>query len=172
MSTLMRIALATAGALLAAIVGIGIWIWSSAARSNVGELDFENELDIPPLAEPSIDEPGRKVFDLELQDGTAELLPGKPAETWGINGPHLAPTLRAERGDEVTVNVANALPEATTIHWHGMHLPAAADGGPHQMVEPGQTWSPSWKIDQPAASLWYHPHLMGETEDHVYRGLA
>jgi FtsP/CotA-like multicopper oxidase with cupredoxin domain len=72
----------------------------------------------------------------------------------------------------VTVNVANALRETTTIHWHGMHLPAAADGGPHQMIESGERWSPRWKIDQPAASLWYHPHLMGETEDHVYRGLA
>ena len=53
-----------------------------------------------------------------------------------------------------------------------MHLPAAMDGGPHQMVEPGATWSPSWTIDQPAASLWYHPHLHGATADHVYRGAA
>jgi len=110
------------------------------------------------------------VFDLDLQQGRAELLPGTTTETWGINGPHLGPTLRAERGDEVTVNVDNALPQATTIHWHGMHLPADADGGPHQMIEPGDSWSPSWTIDQPAASLWYHPQ--GETADHLYRGLA
>lgn len=70
------------------------------------------------------------------------------------------------------VDVRNRLDEATTVHWHGMHLPAAADGGPHQVVEPGASWTPSWEIDQPAATLWYHPHPHGDTEKHVYRGLA
>ena len=172
MSRLLIRALAVLGVLVLALVGAGIWMWSSAAQSNVGELSFANELRIPPLAEPSVDEPGRKVFDLRLEEGDAELLPGKQTETWGANGPYLGPTLRAERGDEVTVNVDNELPKTTTLHWHGMHLPAAADGGPHQKIEPGETWSPSWTIDQPAASLWYHPHLMGQTGDHLYRGIA
>lgn len=70
------------------------------------------------------------------------------------------------------MRVRNALPEPTTLHWHGMHLPARADGGPHQTIAPGRKWEPSWTIDQPAASLWYHPHGLGSTEDHVYRGLA
>jgi blue copper oxidase len=70
------------------------------------------------------------------------------------------------------MRVANRLPEPTTIHWHGMHLPAAADGGPHQLIPPGTTWSPGWRIDQPAATLWYHPHPHGTTESHVYRGVA
>src|SRR5918992_220992 len=172
MSRLLIRALAVLGVLVLALVGAGIWMWSSAAQSNVGELLFANELRIPPLAEPSVDEPGRKVFDLRLEEGDAELLPGKPTETWGANDPYPGPTLRAERGYEVTVNVDNELPKTTTLHWHGMHLPAAADGGPHQKIEPGETWSPSWTIDQPAASLWYHPHLMGQTGDHLYRGIA
>jgi blue copper oxidase len=53
-----------------------------------------------------------------------------------------------------------------------MHLPAAADGGPHQTIEPGETWTPRWEIDQPAATLWYHPHPHRQTADHVYRGIA
>jgi FtsP/CotA-like multicopper oxidase with cupredoxin domain len=53
-----------------------------------------------------------------------------------------------------------------------MHLPAVMDGGPHQMISPGDRWSPTWTVDQPAATLWYHPHLHGSTADHVYRGLA
>jgi suppressor of ftsI len=161
-----------AALLIAAFVGSGFLVYSQGASTNVGEMGFQNPLDIPPVLEPRVDEDGRKTFDLDLEQGRAELLPGKPAETWGINGPHLGPTLRAERGDEVTINVDNELPETTTLHWHGMHLPAEADGGPHQEIEPGERWSPSWVVDQPAASLWYHPHLMGETEDHVYRGLA
>lgn len=58
------------------------------------------------------------------------------------------------------------------MHWRGMHLPMRMDGGPHQMIARGQDWSPTWEIDQPAATLWYHPHPHGETRDHVNRGLA
>jgi len=168
-------------ALLTLVVGVAIVLgagaiggfayYSSARTSNVGDLDFANELAIPPLLQPR-EEDGRKIFDLTLQSGTAELLPGKSAETWGANGAYLGPTLRASRGDDVQLRVRNTLDETTTIHWHGMHLPAAADGGPHQTIAPGATWTPGWEIDQPAATLWYHPHLHRETADHVYRGLA
>lgn len=140
--------------------------------STVGEVDFDRPLSIPPLAESRVEPDGTRVFDLEAQEGSRELLPGKPTETWGFNGDYLGPTLRAARGERVRVNVRNDLSEPTTVHWHGMHLPAEADGGPHQMVEPGSTWSPTWEIDQPAASLWYHPHPHGRTEEHVNRGLA
>ncbi|WP_309141376.1 multicopper oxidase domain-containing protein [Streptomyces composti] len=51
------------------------------------------------------------------------------------------------------MRVSNTLGEPSTVHWHGMHLPARMDGGPHQMVAPGATWTPHWKIDQPAATL-------------------
>jgi blue copper oxidase len=154
------------------LVGLLAWLWSRADISNAGQLRFQNELRIPPLLEPRVDDAGRKVFDLRLQQGTSELLAGKPTTTWGANGAYLGPTVRAARGDKIVMNVRNDLPEATTIHWHGMHLPAAADGGPHQLIDPGTTWSPSWTIDQPAATLWYHPHLHERTEDHVYRGVA
>jgi blue copper oxidase len=154
------------------LTGVAAWLWSQAQLTNVGELRFANPLKIPPLLEPRIDEDGRKVFDLRLQAGMSELLPGKPTETWGANGTYLGPTLRATNGDRVAISVTNELPVATSIHWHGMHLPPDADGGPHQMINPGASWSPSWTIDQPAASLWYHPHPHGLTEDHVYRGLA
>jgi FtsP/CotA-like multicopper oxidase with cupredoxin domain len=149
----------------------GVIVYSRADISTVGELRFENELRIPPLLRPR-DEDGRRVFELTLEGGRAELLPGKRAETWGANGSYLGPTLRAGRGEQVQVRVRSALPEATTIHWHGMHLPAVADGGPHQVIAPGEMWTPSWEVDQPAATLWYHAHPHGETADHVYRGLA
>jgi blue copper oxidase len=145
-------------AVVLGLAGLAAWFWSQADMSNVGQLRFQNQLKVPPLLQPRIDSAGRKVFDLRLQAGTSELLAGKPTTTWGANGAYLGPTLRAARGDRVAINVRNGLSEATTIHWHGMHLPAAADGGPHQPIQPGATWSPSWRIDQPAATLWYHPH--------------
>src|SRR5690606_15238070 len=119
-----------------------------------------------------IAEDGTRVFQLTVQAGSREFIAGTPTETWGYNGDYLGPTLRAARGERVAVEFTNSLPEATTVHWHGMHLPAAMDGNPHQLVEPGGTWRPTWTIDQPAATLWYHPHPHGETEQHVYRGLA
>ncbi|MCP2265683.1 multicopper oxidase family protein [Promicromonospora thailandica] len=139
--------------------------------SPVDEVEFTHELPVPPLA-PSRVVDGTRVFSLTAQEGTSELVPGVQTPTWGFDGPYLGPTLRAERGERVAVEVTNDLPEPTSVHWHGMHLPAAMDGGPHQEVEPGGTWRPTWRIDQPAATLWYHPHPHGQTEKHVYRGLA
>ena len=147
------------------------WVWSRAALSTAGEVNFTNQLAVPPLAKSRLDSQGRRVFDLTAQQGRHDFGNG-PIDTWGFNGDYLGPTLRAERGERVLVNVRNRLSEQTTVHWHGMHLPAKMDGGPHQMVAPGDTWSPTWKLDQPAATLWYHPHPHGETAKHVYRGLA
>ena len=152
--------------------GAGAWAYRRAKVSTVGELEFARPLRIPPLAEPEVAADGTKVFDLRFTAGETDLVDAGPSDTWGLNGTYLGPTLRADRGDRVRVDVTNGVDETTSLHWHGMHLPAAMDGGPHQMVEPGATWSPSWTIDQPAASLWYHPHLHGATADHVYRGAA
>ncbi|MEJ7838715.1 MAG: multicopper oxidase domain-containing protein, partial [Thermomicrobiales bacterium] len=141
-------------------------------QSNVGVLEFQHPLAIPPVLEPTIDADGTRRFDLTLQTGSASLFPQGDSETWGVNGPFLAPTLRARRGDSVAIDLHNELPEASTIHWHGMHLPAMMDGGPHQMIDVGTIWSPSWEIEQPAATLWYHPHPHGDTAEHVYRGIT
>lgn len=137
----------------------------------VGKVEFRNALHIPPVAE-SATQDGRRVFSLVTQAGKTEIVPGGEADTWGVNGAFLGPTLRVRRGDDIRINMDNHLDVATTLHWHGMRLPATADGGPHQMVEPGASWSPEWSIDQPAATLWYHPHPHGETEKHVYKGLG
>ncbi|MEH3139636.1 MAG: multicopper oxidase domain-containing protein [Mycobacterium kyogaense] len=129
-------------------------------------------LPIPPLAKPALDANGTRSFTLRAMAGQAEVLPGVRTDTWGFNGSILGPTLRARRGESVAVRVENTLAEPTTVHWHGMHVPAAADGGPHQTVPAGGSWEPRWQIRQPAATLWYHPHPHGATERHVYRGLA
>jgi FtsP/CotA-like multicopper oxidase with cupredoxin domain len=160
------------GAVLIASGGAAAVAWVTSPVDTIGSVRFEQPLTIPPLADSKIDQDGRRVFELTAQSGTTETLPGQESSSWGFNGPHLGPTLRAKRGEQVVVNVHNELDEATTVHWHGMHLPAEMDGGPHQMVDAGKQWSPTWKVDQPAASLWYHPHVHGETREHVGRGLA
>lgn len=170
--TLLKAGLAAVPATAAATAGGVAWWWAGADLNTAGRIRFENRLFIPPLAPSRKDPQGRRLFDLRATTGRHRFRPGPPTPTWGINGPHLAPTLRAARGETVLIRFRNDLPETTTLHWHGMHLPAEMDGGPHQPVKPGATWSPTWTIDQPAATLWYHPHPHGRTAVHVYRGLA
>jgi FtsP/CotA-like multicopper oxidase with cupredoxin domain len=134
--------------------------------------EFDRPLAIPPLAKSGMESDGTRLFRLSAQEGTIGVFDETRTSTWGFNGAYLGPTLRATRGEKVAVEITNALPELTTVHWHGMHLPAAMDGGPHQPIAPGSTWRPSWKIDQPAATLWYHPHPHGTSEEHLYKGLA
>src|SRR5918996_4763740 len=108
---LVKLAAVVAGVAVVGLAAAAFLVWSSAKTSTVGELEFANRLAIPPLAEPRVDGEGRKVFDLELEQGVSELLPGRKTETWGANGPHLAPTLRAARGEEVMPQVFNGLGE-------------------------------------------------------------
>jgi len=165
-----RVAGLTAAALaaVAALAGCGA---IPGTVNPVADQEFSSPLAIPPLADSRVVD-GTRVFELTAQEGTSSFLPGVETTTWGFDGAYLGPTLRAERGERVAVEVTNDLRATTSVHWHGMHLPAAMDGGPHQEVDPGATWRPEWEIDQPAATLWYHPHPHGTTEEHVYRGLA
>lgn len=154
------------------VAGWVAWAYTSTLETRLDGAGFDQPLAVPPLLEGDRDADGRLVFDLRLQEGETELLPGVTTPTWGANGSYLGPTLRARRGDEVLVRVASDVPETTTVHWHGMHLPAVMDGGPHQPIHPGETWEPTWTVDQPAATLWYHPHLHEQTAEHVYNGIA
>lgn len=165
-----------AGALVVVVVcvvtGVVTWVWVTADVRASGTTEFVNRLTVPPLAPSRSTADGTREFDLTMRAGTREFRPGQTTATWGFDGDYLGPTLRSRRGERVRVHVRNTLPEASTVHWHGMHLPAAMDGGPHQMVAAGAEWSPEWTVDQPAATLWYHPHPHGATEDHVRKGLA
>ncbi|NMO02311.1 multicopper oxidase domain-containing protein [Gordonia sp. TBRC 11910] len=129
-------------------------------------------LPIPPLAPSIVGADGVRRFSLDAAAGTSEMIAGKRTATWGFNGAILGPTLRARRGEKVAVAITNGLGEATTVHWHGMSIPAEFDGGPHQMIEPGGSTMPTWTVEQQAATLWYHPHPHGSTQRHVLRGLA
>lgn len=105
MRALVGITLGVLVAVVSAVAVAGCAVRSSASVNTVGERQFEQELRIPPLLEPRIDGAGRKVFDLDLQQGRAELLPGTTAETWGINGPHLGPT-RSAHGPSQKVSLS------------------------------------------------------------------
>jgi len=115
---------------------------------------------------------GQRVFDLKIQHGSMAYVTGKQTPTFGYNGQILGPTLVMNKGDDVVLNVTNNMGEPTTTHWHGLHLPAVMDGGPHQRIEDGDRWRANFTILNESATYWYHPHLEGKTADHVYHGLS
>ena len=90
-----------------------------------------------------------------------ELLPGKPTEMWTYNGGLPGPLIRARVGDRLIVHFVNSLPEPTTIHWHGLRIPASMDGAPgHSQPEvpPGGAFEYDFVLPD-AGFYWYHPHV-------------
>ena len=130
-----------------------------------------NPLAIPPLQSGEMEQ-GARVFRLSLRPGQKEFVPGVASPTIGIDAPYLGPTLEMHRGEQVRFHIDNHLAEGATVHWHGFELPAAADGGPHQLIHPGERWSPSFEVRQRASLYWCHSHLEREAGPQVYAGLA
>ena len=143
----------------------------NSGNSGEGNSNFKNALLIPDeLKGQAVN--GRMQYDLTLQKGTHQFYEGVNTPTWGANGSYLGPTIRLKNGDAVDIKYTNKLGENTTIHGHGMHLPAKMDGGAHQVIKAGESWTSSYTVKQHACTNWYHPHLMGKTAQHVMNGLA
>lgn len=111
-------------------------------------------------------------FELNLQYGTHQFYSGFDTETMGVNGDILGPTLILNRSDFIEITVNNYLADTTTIHWHGMHVSAANDGGPHTTIAPFSSWNPRFTVLDKAGTYWYHPHLHEKTNLHVSKGIA
>ena len=112
-------------------------------------------------------------FNLVIKDTFAQLRPGNQTITGAVNNNKFwGPTLFFNKGDTVHMFVRNKLNDSTTIHWHGIHLPAVMDGGPHQIIPPGTLWQPYWKVTNNASTYWYHPHLHEMTMDHLTKGIG
>lgn len=130
---------------------------------------FDRHLPIPLLIDAA--KQGNAI-KLRVGSGRHAFIKGKPATSYGYSGPVLGPAIRLRRGDEVEMTVENALEVDTTVHWHGLLVPGDVDGGPHQVIKSGATWRPRLKIEQPAATAWFHPHLHHDTARQVYMGLT
>lgn len=130
-------------------------------------LQSQNQLIIPDTLSGSLVD-----LELTLQNGTHQFYNGINTITMGANGGILGPTLVLNQGDSVNIKVNNQLADTTTIHWHGMHVSAANDGGPHTTIAPSTTWNPSYRVLDKAGTYWYHPHLHKKTNYHVTMGIA
>ena len=128
-------------------------------------------LPIPPLHQPDVRN-GIDHYDLTIHEAEHTFFEGIKTRTYAIDGTFLGPTLVVQRGHKVSINYTNRLQEVTTMHGHGMHVPAIMDGTAHQTIAPGTTWSSAYTVNQRACTNWYHPHAMGKTAEHVYMGMA
>ncbi|MDQ6652257.1 MAG: multicopper oxidase domain-containing protein [Acidobacteriota bacterium] len=106
-------------------------------------------------------ENGVKVFRLTAEVVKREFVPGKVFDVWGYNGSCPGPAIEVNEGDRVRIIFQNKLPEATTMHWHGLEVPFDMDGAPfisQPLVEPGGTFIYEFTLQQ-NGTFFYHSHM-------------
>jgi FtsP/CotA-like multicopper oxidase with cupredoxin domain len=131
---------------------------------------WADELAMPTTPDLAAD-PDTLEIELTARIAELEILPGTKTAAWTYNGALPGPLLRAKVGDRLIVHFKNDLPEATTIHWHGLRVPNDMDGAPGVTQEPiasGATFRYEFTLND-AGTYWYHPHIDSSTQ--VGRGL-
>ncbi|KAF1704083.1 copper resistance system multicopper oxidase [Pseudoxanthomonas suwonensis] len=109
-------------------------------------------------------------FDLSIGPTILDIT-GRPRPAVAVNGSVPAPLLRWREGDTVTVRVSNRLADApSSIHWHGILLPANMDGVPGMSfdgIAPGDTWLYRFTLRQ-SGTYWYHSHSLFQEQAGLY----
>jgi FtsP/CotA-like multicopper oxidase with cupredoxin domain len=145
------------------------------ARSVAGGISAEaaNPLTTPSVLPNRSSVPGVVEVRLTAAPARIALLPGGPlADVYAYNGSVPGPTLELHEGDRVIIHFRNDLPEPTTVHWHGLNLPADADGSPFYPVPPGGEYDYKFTVGAgTAGTYWYHPHPDGRSGYQIAKGL-
>ena len=111
-----------------------------------------------------------KVFRLRAEPVTLEFpdmsdgmgMKMRKINAWGYSGSSPGPTIECVEGDTVRIIVENGLPEDTTVHWHGLHIPLGMDGVPglsQRPIPPGGTFTYEFTLEQ-HGTYFYHSHVM------------
>ncbi|WP_437590680.1 multicopper oxidase family protein [Sorangium sp. So ce1000] len=125
-----------------------------------------------PGGQPAVVTPNGGTLPLRVVDGVKvghlvagpfehEIAPGLKSEVWGYNGSTPGPTIEAVEGDRLRIYVTNSLPEATTVHWHGLVLPNGMDGVSgltQRPIAPGETYVYEFVVRYPGTYM-YHSHF-------------
>jgi len=111
---------------------------------------------------------GVKVFNLIAEPVKQEVSKGLFVNAWGYNGGTPGPAIVVTQGDRVKVNVTNNLPEATSVHWHGLIVPNDMDGvtgvEPGTEIKPGQSYTYEFTVKQ-AGTFMYHSHVQPSKQE-------
>lgn len=81
--------------------------------------------------------------------------------------------IRLRQGQHIRIDINNHLPEHTTVHWHGLHVPADMDGQPRiPIAANGGTFTAEFVVADLPGTYWFHPHTHERVGPQVYQGLA
>ncbi|MFC6180288.1 multicopper oxidase family protein [Lactiplantibacillus daowaiensis] len=150
----------------------GMMMGRTTSTKSTATSTTAHQMALPPLLKPTRQTTQQVAYTVTAQRGKMAFYQGQKTNTLGYNGNYLGPVLQVNRGQTLKIKTQNHLTTTTSFHWHGLVLPGVDDGGPNQTVAAGQTKTVQFKIKQPAATLWFHPHAMGSTAKQVYQGLA
>jgi FtsP/CotA-like multicopper oxidase with cupredoxin domain len=171
LATVPRILGTTLLAVIAGLLPSGPLTAQHHAQSSAAAPVADEVLGTPVLVNRST-VPGTVEVELTATATRLPLLPGTTTEVYTYNGRIPGPTLEVREGDRVVVRFRNDLPEPTTVHWHGLHLPWEADGSPFHPVASGEEYEYAFTVRPGAAgTYWYHPHPHHHTGQQVARGL-
>jgi FtsP/CotA-like multicopper oxidase with cupredoxin domain len=108
-------------------------------------------------------------FDLSIDALTVNYTGARRTAT-AVNGQLPAPLLRWREGDTVTIRVTNRMPVPSSIHWHGVLVPAEMDGVPGLSfpgIAPGETYVYRFRVRQ-HGTYWYHAHTRFQEQTGLY----
>jgi FtsP/CotA-like multicopper oxidase with cupredoxin domain len=110
-------------------------------------------------------------FQLEARETDVKFGAFPMSKAFTYNGSVPGPLVDAKVGDRLIIHFTNRLPEPTTVHWHGMRLPATMDGSlaMQKPVEPGGTFRYEYVLKD-AGLFWFHPHM--RTDVQIEKGLV
>ena len=115
------------------------------------------------------------VFRAKLVAAPSRMLLAGGYETNALcyNSSMPGPLVEAYEGDRIEIEFFNRLHERSTVHWHGLAVPADQDGAPEDFIEAGGSRLYHFTLPKGSAGThWYHPHPHMLTASQVYRGLA
>jgi FtsP/CotA-like multicopper oxidase with cupredoxin domain len=111
----------------------------------------------------------RSLFDLNIAP-TPVRFAGRVAPAIGVNGTVPGPLLRFKEGQPVTINVHNSLAADSSLHWHGLLLPADMDGVPgisFDGIPAGKAYRYHFDVRQ-NGTYWYHSHSGLQEQSGLY----
>src|SRR5437867_9979930 len=151
--------------IISSIAGVAVGSVTRALVAAEAATPLRSEQDVPVVTPNGSTlswtmEDGFKTFRLIAEPVKREFAPGMTVDCWGYNEQTPGPTIEAVEGDRVRIYVTNKLPEATSIHWHGIILPNGMDGvgGLTQTpIKPGETFKYEFTLRQHGTHM-YHSH--------------
>ena len=105
-----------------------------------------------------------RVFNLTIDKVRWSILPNVTVSGYGYNGQIPGPVIRGNVGERIRIIAQNNLSEPTTIHWHGLDIPADMDGGHDQMIAAGASKTYEFILPEKAGTYWYHSHMNADVQ--------